>query len=816
MLKNNLKIAYRNILKNKTYSFIKISGFAIGIAAFIMILLFVQDELQYDRHYAQQDRIYRLLNVSTNPEFIQTQKESSTAVKWMSFAAEIKDVLDREYPEIEKSARMISRDWFLAGENQFRRADQTQSNFEENFMYADASLLDILEIPMLYGTQQEALSQPRSLVISKKIADKYFPNQDPVGERVILNENMEEAYTIGGVSENIIQSHVQYDFILTMEGEEFWPGEQTDWCCQNYDVLVRLYPNVDVAALEEKLLGVKEDYMIKYNLDTQNPLAEILQKYRTFELQPIGDAYLKSQGVFDSYQHGDIRVVRLFGAIAGFILLLACINFINLFTAKASNRAKEVGVRKVVGSVKSDLVRQFLTESSLYAAISIVIGAALSFFTLPFFNRLADKSLELPLLEWWFAPALLVLTLFIGLLAGTYPSFYLSAFKPIHVLKGELSRGSKNTRLRSTMVVFQFVVSIVLIISAVVVYSQMQFILNRKIGFDKEQVLMVQGASALGDRSEAFKQEVDRLLAVESVTSSSSFPVDGTMRNGNQWWIEGQQNVNQGVSGQNWRVADNYLSTMKMKIVEGRNFYEDSSADSISVIVNQTMVKKLGLDDPIGKQIRNFRPWNIIGVVEDFHYENMRAEIQPIVLFSRSDNSAIIAARINGNEMSKAVSEIENIWNEFMPNQGFRYTFLDESYAEMYEDTKRTGDIFAACAILAILIACLGLFALITFLAKQKSREIGIRKVLGASVSSLVSLLSIDFLKLVLLAFVIAAPIAWYAMNAWLDKFTYSIHIQWWVFALAGVAAIGIAFFTVSFQSVKAALANPVKSLRNE
>ncbi|MEM6699552.1 MAG: ABC transporter permease, partial [Bacteroidota bacterium] len=639
MLKNNLKIAYRNILKNKTYSFIKITGFAIGIAAFIMILLFVQDELKYDRQYVQQDRIYRLLNVSTNPEFIEMQKESSSSVKWMSFSAEIKDVLDREYPEIEKSARMISRDWFLAGENQFRRADQTQSNFEENFMYADASLLDILEIPMIYGTQQEALSKPKSLVISKKIADKYFPNQDPVGERIILNENLEEAYTIGGVSENITQSHVQYDFILTLEGVEFWPGEQTDWCCSNYDVLVRLYPNVEVAALEEKLLGVKEDYMIKYNLDTQNPFAEILQKYRTFELQAVGDAYLKSQAVFDNYQHGDIRVVRLFGAIAIFILLLACINFINLFTAKASNRAKEVGVRKVVGSTKSDLVRQFLTESSLYAAISIAIGAVLAFFTLPFFNRLTDKSLELPLIEWWFVPALFLLMLLIGFFAGTYPSFYLSAFKPIHVLKGELSRGSKNTRLRSTMVVFQFVVSIVLIVSAVVVYSQMQFILNRKIGFDKEQVLMVQGASALGEKSDAFKQEVDRLLAIESVTSSSSFPIDGTLRNGNEWWIDGQQNIKQGVGGQNWRVADNYLSTMKMNIVEGRNFYENSSADSTSVIINETMAEKLGLENPIGQQIRNFRPWNIIGVVEDFHYENMKTEIRPLVLFSRSDNS---------------------------------------------------------------------------------------------------------------------------------------------------------------------------------
>ena len=273
MLRQNIKIAYRNLLKNKTYSAIKIGGFAIGIAAFIMILLFVQDELKYDRNYAQQDRIYRLLYVSTNPEFVQMQKSSSSSVKWMSFSAEIKNVLLNEYPEVEKASRMISRDWYLAGENQFRRADQTQNNFEENFMYADASLLDILEIPMIYGTQQEALSKPRSLVISQKIADKYFPNQDPVGESVILNENEEEPYTIGGVSENITQSHVEYDFILTLEGVEFWEGEQTDWCCQNYDVLVRLYPNVDVAALEEKLLGVKEDYLVKYNLDTKNPLA---------------------------------------------------------------------------------------------------------------------------------------------------------------------------------------------------------------------------------------------------------------------------------------------------------------------------------------------------------------------------------------------------------------------------------------------------------------------------------------------------------------------------------------------------------------
>ena len=809
MLLQNLKISYRHLLKNKSYSFIKIGGFAIGIAAFLLISLFVQHELSYDQHYTHKDRTYRLLNVSTNPDF--------QFKKWTSFSPQIGQLLNEDYPEIEIAGRLIGREWYLAGNNQVRKIDEKQNNYETGFAYIDPEMLDILEINMLYGEQQQALSNPYTIVISEKIANKYYPNQNPVGELIVLNENNKEPYTIGGVMQNMPSaSHLKFDFLLTLIDEEFWEGEQTSWCCQNYDVYMRVKPGTNIPQLEQKLLAIRDDYIIQHLVETENQFAEVVKKHRTFELQPIGDTYLKYQGGFDNYQHNDIRMVQLFGAIAFFILLLACVNFINLFTAKSANRAKEVGVRKVVGSFKGNLVQQFLTESILYSGISVLLGASLASLSLPYFNQLAGKSLVFPITAWWLIPCLLLLTIFIGILAGIYPSFYLSTFKPVDVLKGQLSLGSKNSKLRSGMVIFQFTTSIILVVSALVVYNQMQFILNKKVGFDKEKMVLIHGAGTLEDKTATFKEELNRLPMVKGVTNSSYFPVEGTSRNNNQFWIEGQQKIDKGVSGQAWWVADNYIETMGINLLEGRNFSKDLAGDSAAVIINKTMAQKLGLDNPLGQQIRNWQPWNIIGVVEDFHFETMKHDIRPIALFMGQGSASIVAAKLKTDDMAKALTSITKVWDQFMPNQSIRYTFLDENYAKMYEDVKRTRNVFAVSAGLAILIACLGLFGLSTFMVEQRSKEISIRKILGASVSSLYGMLTANYVKLVGASLLIGAPIAWYLMTTWLQDYSYKIEIAWWFFAASGILVAGIALLTVSRQALKLSFSNPADFLKNE
>lgn len=808
MLRQNLKIGYRSMQKDKTYSAIKIGGFAIGIAAFLLIALLIQDELSYDQHYQEKDRIYRLVNVTSNPDF--------EIKRWTAFQPQTTQLLEEEYPEVEKAGRMILRDWFLAGDNQFRKSEDTQNNYEDDFAYADPEILDILEIPMLYGNREDALSRPNSLVLSKRKAEQYFPGEDPVGRTVILNDVEDKPFTIGGVMDELPNSHLKFEFLVTLEDVEFWPGEQTNWCCTNYDIYVRLQPGVDTEALEEKLLAIRDNHMIRYFEEQKDAFAGLLRKYRTFDLEPIGQIYLNTETFADKNESGDRRIVRLFGLIAICILLLACVNFINLFTAKSANRAKEIGVRKVVGSFRMDLIRQFLTESILYSSLSVILGTLVAIWVLPYFNLLIGKELVLPFGSWWLVPGLLGLAVAIGGVAGIYPSLFLSAFRPIDILRGKLSSGSKRPWLRNGLVTFQFTTSIVLVISALVVYQQMQFILHKDVGFDKDQVVLIQGAFTLGEKTDAFKQELATLPMVEEVTNSNYFPVAGTNRDGNGFWIDGREKIDNSVGGQAWYVAENYVSTMKMQLVAGRNFNSKMASDSAAVIINEALARKLGLKDPIGKRIRNFRAWTVVGVVRDFHFDDMKQEIRPLALFRGQGSASVIAVRLKGEHTSSTIAAIRKVWDEFMPNQTIRYDYMDESYASMYKDVDRTGNVFAVCAGLAILIACLGLFGLSTFMVEQRSKEISVRKVLGASVQHLFKILTANYLQLILLSFFLGGPLAWYIMRSWLDNYTYRIDLVWWFFALAGLLVAGIALLTVSRQVLRLSLANPAEFLKGE
>jgi putative ABC transport system permease protein len=601
-----------------------------------------------------------------------------------------------------------------------------------------------------------------------------------------------------------------------MTGREFWPGEQNTWDASNYHTYVLLRKGTDPVQLEHKLLSILDRYYLPSMKERGVPNPEKLLKNAGFYLQPVTDIYLKSDKIQDKLAHGDSRFVYIFGAIAAFILVIACINFINLSTAKSANRAKEVGVRKVVGSLRGNLINQFLAESMLFSFLSFAAGILLAQLLLPYFNTLSAKSLSLPWQEWWLLPGMVGAAMFIGLLAGLYPAIYLSAFKPIDVLKGKISMGSKSSTLRSALVVFQFTTSIILIVGTFVINRQMNYILNKKIGFDKDQVLLIQGAHTLGEKVQTLKNELLRLPEVKHVSVSDYLPIKGTKRNGNGFWVDGRKNLDESVGSQFWQVDTDYLQTMGIKLLEGRNFSTQLASDSQAVIINQAMVRKLGLKDPLNQRIFNWKAWNVIGVVEDFHYESLRDTIQPIVL-ALGNSPSILSVKVNANShMPQLMQSVNKIWKDLSPNQPIRYTFLDESYARMYEDVQRTGRVFSSFAILAIIVACLGLYGLSSFMVEQRSKEIGIRLVLGASAQNVFSLLTFNFMRLILISFAIAVPIAWFMMHKWLEDFVYRTKISPGIFLLAGLVAISIALLTISYQSIKAALVKPVNNLRTE
>ncbi|HWA35642.1 MAG TPA: FtsX-like permease family protein, partial [Cyclobacteriaceae bacterium] len=564
----------------------------------------------------------------------------------------------------------------------------------------------------------------------------------------------------------------------------------------------------------EKLTKMKDTYLLTHLAKNGDQSYEDEKAHHFFGVQPVENIYLSWDDMGDE-NTADLRYIYLFGGVAVFILLLACINFVNLSTAKSANRAKEVGLRKVVGSQRSYLIRQFLTESMMYSFISFALALVLVTIAMPFFNSLAAKQLSVPWTQWWFLPTLTLSAMAIGVFAGIYPAFYLSAVKPVDMLKGSVSHGSRSSGMRSAMVVFQFTTSIILIIGTFVIYKQMDFIMNKKLGFNKDQVIMIQGASTLERRHEEFYNELKQLADVENASGSNYLPVAGGSRDNNGYWKEGKIKTEKPVYGQHWGVDPDYLSTMGMKLVEGRNFDWKLKSDTMSIIINQRMAKELGFKNPIGERIGSWRMFTIIGVVEDFHFDDMRQAIRPLA-FTLAIGGDIVSVKVKTKNMADVIQSINKVWNKFMPHQPFRYTFMDENYARMYDHVDRLGKIFASFAGLAILVACLGLFALSAFMVEQRSKEISIRLVLGASVNNIFRLLTQNFVQLVLVSFLIAAPVAWYGMTKWLEDYKYKIEITWEIFMVAGIISVLIALFTISYQSISAALANPANRLRSE
>jgi len=808
MIRHYFHMAIRNMSKQRMFAAINVGGFALGIAACLLIALYIRHEWSYDTQNPQGDQVYRIVG-----------KASMNGVEHTgtSFPAPMSLALENDFPEIEKTGRIMASSLFGgAGANQIRRADQVEDQYENGFCFADQSILDILHIPIVAGDKNKALTAPFSMVISKSVADKYFPHENPIGKVMFFNDFTRMPITVGAVMEDFsATSHLQFRFFISLAGVSFWDGEQKDWKASNYGVYVLLKPGVKIQQLQEKMTAdVLNKYMIPALEAAGRKDSRKNLKGAHLYLQALKDIHLHSYDIEeDVAKKGDIRIIWLFGAIAFFILVLAVINFLNLSTARSANRAKEVGLRKVIGSSRRSLIKQFLTESILHSFFSFLLGVGIAYFLLPLFSKMSGVTLSIPWLQWWFLAGLFLSAIVTGLAAGVYPAFYLSAFRPIDVLKGPLSGGSKNALLRGVLVVFQFAASLVLLIGTLVIYRQMQFILHRKIGFSKDQVVMIQGTNTLNQHIASFKSDLQRLPGIASVTVSDFLPIAGSKRNFNLFYLEGKTKEEGGVHAQNWVVDHDYIPTLGMTIVAGRNFSKDLKTDSQAVIINKAMADQIGCKNPVGKVITNGNNYTIIGVVDNFNFESVKQAIDPLCMFLGHSNN-VISVRTTAVSMDDAIAAIRGVWKGYLPHQTMRYDFLDESYAAMYADVQRTGLIFTSFAVLAMIIACLGLFALAAFMAEQRSKEISIRKVLGASVSNVFTLLTANFLKLILTALLIAVPVGWFFMQRWLQDYTYRISITWDIFAISAISVIFIAILTIGWQAAKAALSNPAERLR--
>ena len=807
MLRNYIKIALRNLWKSKGFSAINIIGLAIGLATCLLIILFVLDELSYDRYNKKADRIYRVdgdIKFGGNRYILAVAPDPMGAT------------LKKDYPQVEQYVRFRDIGGLL-----LKKGNENVQ--EDKVIYADSTLFDVFTLPLLDGDPQTALQAPNSLVITASTARKYFNTTQAVGRTVLVDNRAN--YKITGVIKDIpAQSHFNYDFFVSMATLE--ESRRNNWVSNNFNTYVVLKEGSDPKKLEAQFDALIEKYVgpaVKQIMSIDMAEFRKAGNYEKLFLTPLTSIHLYSDKTAELAPNSSIQYVYIFSAIAFFILLIACVNFMNLSTARSANRAREVGVRKVLGSLKANLVKQFLTESILISCIALVLALVLAFVMLPTFNHLAAKEIKLNLLaNPWLLPTLLLMVLITGLLAGSYPAFYLSSFKPIQVIKGKLAAGFKTSWLRSGLVVFQFAISIILIIATMVIYKQLNFIQSHKTGFNREQVLVLHNTSPLGSKAKTFKEELVKISGVENATMTGYLPTNG-WRNDNPVFADPTLDQKKAVSMQTWDVDEQYLSTLGMELVTGRNFSKNFLTDSSAIIINEAAAKLYGFTEPIGKNLYYLRDINtryasvlhVIGIVKDFNFSSFKQQVTPLALLW-GPNAGNTAIRISSTNIPHLVKQIENLYNNMAPGEPFNYTFMDEDFNNLYRTEQRMGVIAISFSALAILIACLGLFGLAAYAAEQRTKEIGIRKVLGATVSNITAMLSKDFLRLVIVAAVIAFPLAWWVMHSWLQDFAYRTNISWWVFIMAGAVAAFIAVFTVSFQTIRAALMNPVKSLRTE
>ncbi|MCP5107970.1 MAG: FtsX-like permease family protein, partial [bacterium] len=780
-------------------------------ACCLLILMFVNDELSFDNYNEKADRIYRIAG---------SYRYGGRDMNFATVSAPMGKTLVNDCPEVEDAVRFRS----FGSDAVIKYEDNSFT--EKGLTYSDPSFFNVFTVPLLEGNPKTALKEPNTLVLSKKTAEKYFGKQNPVGKTVTLNNK--DDYKVTGVFSGIPRnSHFHFDFIASLASLE--ESRDPTWLKDNFNTYILLKPNTDPKVLEAKFPGLIKKYMAPEfekiagrSIDKEIASGEIKI---SFYLQPLRDIHLNSDLEAELEANSDIKYVYIFSAIALFILLIAAINFMNLSTARSAGRAKEVGIRKVLGSSRRGLMGQFLVESLILSFLSMIFALSLVNLVLPFFNGLSGKELTMgDNYSGTMLLAMFAITLLTGVLAGFYPAFFISAFQPISVLKGKLKSGVKGGFLRSLLVVFQFAASIVLIIGTLVVMNQLDYIQNKKLGFDKERVLILHNTGLLDKQAQTFKNEMLKSPQIKNAAVSSYLPVPSE-RYGTAVFPEGRRDNERSTSMQTWGVDYDYIKTLGMKIAAGRDFSRDFSTDTAAMIINQRAARQFGWDNPLGKRLdrvngdtNETESYTVIGVVEDFHFESLRDTVTPLLMYLGKHNRDFqsISFRIGPGNIAEIIDLLRDKWKQFLPGQPFDYSFLDESFNRVYDAEQRLGKIFAVFALLAIFVGCLGLFGLAAFTAEQRTTEIGIRKVLGASISSIVRLLSTEFVVLVAVANIIAWPVAYFIMKQWLLEFAYRAPLSIWTFPAAGLAALAIALLTIGYQSVKAAAANPVKSIKYE
>ncbi len=786
MFKNYLKIAFRNLLRNKAFSVINISGLAIGMASAILILLWIQNEVSYDQFHEKKDRIYEAWN---RAEF------SGKLQAWNTTPKVLARTLEKDIPEVEQAVRV---NWpsdylFSVGEKRLTvRGNAVDSNF-----------LQVFSFPLVKGNPKAALMDMHSIVLTEKLAKKIFGEEDPMGKTIKLDNK--DNFTVTGIAKDLPNNtRFNFEYLLPWSYLRYRGEDDENWGNNSTRTYVLLKPNVSLASVVPKVKVIKQRYA------TDEP------KWEMF-IYPMSKWRLYSrfkEGVEDG---GRIEFVRMFAIIAAFILLIACINFMNLSTARSEKRAKEVGIRKVVGAQKGALVGQFIGESILLAFLAGIIAVAIVQLSLPGFNKLTDKQLFIDfgnINSWLVALGFVVFT---GIVAGSYPAFFLSSFQPVRVLKGMFRSSKALVTPRKILVVLQFTFAIILIISTIIVKHQIDYARNREAGYDKNNLVY---HFLSGDLQKNYNLVKNELLAAGVATSISKTSAPLTQGWSDSWGFEWQgKDPNDKTDFDRYSADENLVTTAGFQLVRGRDFnLSQFPTDSTGVILNESAVKAMGFKEPLGQIVKdNGIDWHVVGVIKDFILQSPYYPLKPMVIEGSKGWFNVMHIKLNPkNTTAQNLKKAESIFKKYNPEYPFEYKFIDEEYAKKFEDEKRTGTLTALFAGLTIFISCLGLFGLAAYMAQNRIKEIGVRKVLGASVANITTLLSKDFLKLVIVSLVIASPVAAFAMYKWLQDYPYRVNIEWWVFVLAGLGAIAIALFTVSFQAIKAATANPVKNLRTE
>ncbi|MGN6194199.1 MAG: ABC transporter permease [Ginsengibacter sp.] len=810
MFKNYFKLAWRNLTKYKFISFINLFGLTVGLTCCLLILTYILNELSYDRYNKDADQVYRVTRTFYDGNGKEMLNLSTVAPPFGYY-------LPTDFPEIEKMTRLLNN-----GTTPLRYKDKLIN--EPNVYFADGNLFDVFTVDVLKGNPKTALNDPFSIMLTEETAKKYFGNEDPINK--VLRANNQFDVKVTGVYKAFPpNSHIHPNVLVsfnTLKDSAVYGEEnlRTNWGNNSFFTYIKLPKNYNIERMKARFPAFLDNHMAGQYGPNQP------SKFTKLGLQKLTDIHLYSHTDYEAEPNGDIKRIYIFSAIALFILLIACINYMNLSTARSALRAREIGIRKVIGARKRELVIQFLSESILTAWFAILIALALLYFALPGLNKVSGQHLTIDiLLKWEILLPLFLSPFLIGFISGIYPALFMSSFQPVKTLKGLFKVGSGSINFRKVLVVTQFAISIILIVTTIIVFQQLRYMQNASLGYNKDHIVTMAYYSQLNDQYDAFRNTLLQNPNVKDVALSSRIPT-GRLLDGMGAQVPGSDSMVPVKADIRYVAVDyDFIPTYGISLAAGRNFSREYGTDTSNFIINESAVKAVGwknAEQAVGKDFKYGQfTGHIVGVVKDFHFESLHQAITPLVfvLPPPGKNQTFynyISMKLSGNNINSTLNTIKNTWQKFVPDLPYQYTFFDENFSKLYESEQRQEAIFTTFACIAIFIACLGLLGLSAFAISQRVKEIGVRKVLGANTTTIVSLLSKDFLKLVLIAAVIAFPVAWYVMHSWLQDFAYRISIQWWVFIIAAVAAALIALITVGMQAIKAAMANPVKSLRSE